>query len=126
MNESLQKILLVAAGAALGAVARYLISSAFPADKCFLPWGTLIVNIVGGFAIGFIMGLAPQFKLSSLVQTFLTTGMLGGLTTFSTFSNETISLYENGAYLAASVNMVANVVGALVACWIGHLAARIV
>ncbi len=76
--------------------------------------------MLGGFAIGFIMGLAPKTGMDDTARTFLTTGIMGGLTTFSTFSNETYTLFAEGSFMLGGVNIIANLAGALCACWIGH------
>jgi fluoride exporter len=106
----LEKILYVGIGGFIGASLRYLIS--LQASKLFsghIPYGTLIVNVLGGFLIGAIM----QISLSSTVispnlRLFLTTGILGGLTTFSTFSYETINLFSSGFYTHAVLNACLN------------------
>jgi CrcB protein len=89
-----QNLLYVGFGGCIGCCLRYLISYYSP--KLFggnLPLGTLIVNVLGGVLIGFIMDFsAKNVGLSADLRLFLTTGLLGGLTTFSTFSYETVAL----------------------------------
>jgi len=90
-------IALVAAGGSLGSVARYLISllaKRLSPDKIGL--GTLIVNLAGCFLIGLFAGLAERAVVSKEFRTFFVTGVLGGLTTFSTFSLETASFLNSG------------------------------
>lgn len=117
-----QFLLVVAAGGALGSVARYLIGVG--AGKLFgtnLPWGTLIINITGSFLIGAFVGLfALKWDLPQTARIFLTVGICGGYTTFSTFSLDAWYLIERGnismslAYICASVTLsVAALVGAL-------------
>lgn len=101
------KVLYVGIGGFIGSALRYLISVYSP--KLFgtqLPYGTLIVNVLGGILIGFIMEftLATDF-ISPEVRLFLTTGILGGFTTFSTFSYETINLFTSGSYLLCTLNI---------------------
>jgi len=113
--------LCVGLGGFIGAISRYLIS--MQASKIFtgkIPVGTLCVNILGGLLIGFILELnsrtdvvSPQMKL------FLTTGLMGGLTTFSTFSYETVGLFSDGSYTSAVVNIALNVVLSLIGVIIG-------
>ena len=113
--------LVVGLGGFVGAISRYLIS--MQTSKLFtgkIPVGTLCVNILGGLLIGLILELnsrtnvvSPQMKL------FLTTGLMGGLTTFSTFSYETVGLFADGNYTSAMVNIVLNVALSLVGVMIG-------
>ncbi|WP_225027820.1 fluoride efflux transporter CrcB [Xinfangfangia pollutisoli] len=102
-------LLQVAAGGALGASARYLtnIGLARLLGTGF-PWGTLAVNVLGAFAMGFLVTFLAHKDLNRLAP-LLMTGILGGFTTFSAFSLDTITLYERGqpalaaAYVAGSV-----------------------
>lgn len=104
------KLLYVGIGGALGAMLRYIIS--LSSSKIFLtqiPCGTLIVNVLGGILIGFLMELSLSTELiSPNLKVFLTTGILGGLTTFSTFSYETISLFSNGNVFFGTLNICLN------------------
>jgi CrcB protein len=83
------------------------------------PWGTLIINVTGSFLIGAFVGLfAAKWDLSQATRIFLTVGICGGYTTFSTFSLDAYYLIERGQTLASSAHMVASValsVGALIA-----------
>ena len=115
-------ILIVGLGGFLGATFRYIISNSTGRFFVDFPMGTLIVNVLGAFIMGFIMGVSANiWSISPNVKTFLTTGIMGGFTTFSTFSYETISLFSDRGYLIGGVNVVANIVGALVACWLGKI-----
>ena len=116
---NLQLILAVAAGGALGSVARYL--AGVGATRMFglgFPWGTLIINIAGSFLIGaFVELFALKWDLPQEARVFLTVGICGGFTTFSTFSLDTWVLIERGeAWLAAAyvVGSVVLSIGALV------------
>lgn len=106
----MQKLLYVGMGAFIGGCLRYLVS--LHAPKLFgtqLPYGTLIVNVVGGFLIGLIMELSlATNQISPELRLFLTTGILGGLTTFSTFSYETVNFLSEGKYMLGLVNTVLN------------------
>ena len=115
-------ILLVAAGGALGAVARYGLGSLLTplSDRPALPWGTLAVNLVGCFLIGAAFGVAEGREApSELVRVFFMVGILGGFTTFSAFGLETATLLRSGAHGLASANIVLQVLGGLAAVWAG-------
>jgi CrcB protein len=116
----LRMLLAVAAGGALGSVARYLVG--IGSARLFglgFPWGTLIINIAGSFLIGaFVELFALKWELPQEARVFLTVGICGGFTTFSTFSLDAYVLMERGewwlvaAYIAGSVVLS---IGALVA-----------
>ena len=115
-----QLVLAVAVGGAIGSVARYLV--AIGSGKAFgtsFPWGILIINVTGSFLIGMFVGLfALRWNLPEPVRVFLTVGICGGYTTFSTFSLDAFYLMERGEAVAAIAYMVGSVVlsvGALVA-----------
>ena len=106
------KLLIMAAmGGALGAAARYAVNVG--AVRLFghgFPWGTLIVNVVGCLMMGLLIeAIAQKYSTSLEVRTFLTTGVLGGLTTFSAFSLDFATLVERKAHLLAAVYMAASV-----------------
>lgn len=106
----MQKIFYVGIGGFIGASLRYVIS--MHSSKLFgtqLPYGTLIVNVLGGILIGIIMELSLTTEMISPdLKLFLTTGILGGLTTFSTFSYETVSFFNNGSYMLGALNACLN------------------
>ena len=115
-----QFILAVAAGGAIGSVTRYLVG--IGSGKLFginFPWGTLIINVTGSFLIGLFVGLfATRWDLPQAMRIFLTVGICGGYTTFSTFSLDAFHLMERGEAFAASAYMLGSVVlsvGALIA-----------
>ncbi|MBN9033919.1 MAG: protein CrcB [Rhizobiales bacterium 63-7] len=119
-------VVLVAAGGAVGSVARYLVGvwSVRVLGLAF-PWGTLIVNLVGSFAIGLLAELiARRFNASMELRLLLVTGFLGGFTTFSAFSLDTIALYERGQVTTAAVYVLASVVLSLAATFAGMAAIR--
>lgn len=113
MNEviNLQKIIYVGIGGFIGAAIRYIVTvQSAKIINSNMPLGTLIVNVVGGFLIGVIMELSMSTDLiSPNLKLFLTTGIMGGLTTFSTFSYETINLIYDGRYLLGISNVLLNV-----------------
>jgi len=112
-------------GGGIGAVCRYAATTTIGARfGMFFPFGTLFVNIVGSFLIGLILGLLlPMAKslhlLPESVRLMLTVGFLGGFTTFSSFSMETLTLLRNGNILLAFFNIGANVILGLLAAWLG-------
>lgn len=114
---SIQYILAVAAGGALGAVVRYLVAIA--SGRAFgtaFPWGTLIINVTGSFLIGLFAALfATRWNLPQAARIFLTVGICGGYTTFSTFSLDAWYLIERGQNWASGVYMIASVVLSLAA-----------
>ncbi|QFU22762.1 fluoride efflux transporter CrcB [Shewanella eurypsychrophilus] len=105
----MNNILFVALGGSIGAVFRYMISilmvqlfgSAFP-------FGTLLVNILGSFMMGIIYALGQVSEVSPEIKALVGVGLLGALTTFSTFSNETLLLIQSGAWLKAFFNIALN------------------
>jgi fluoride exporter len=122
------RILLVALGGAIGSVLRYLTSviAAFWFGVEF-PYGTLIVNLVGAFLIGLIQELgAESLILSDNTRLLLTTGVMGGLTTYSTFSYETVRLIEARSWHYAVANVVVTTGACLALCVLGMAAGRYV
>ncbi|GAA3015563.1 protein CrcB [Streptomyces sp. KhCrAH-43] len=112
--------LLVIAGAAVGAPLRYLTDRAVQSrhDSVF-PWGTFTVNMAGCLILGTLTGAAAAGAASSHLQLLLGTGLCGALTTYSTFSYETLRLAEDGARIYAAANVVASVVMGLGAAFAG-------
>lgn len=117
----------VAFGSALGGMARYGCSglAARVLGPSF-PWGTLLVNVSGSLIIGFIATLAApdgRVLMTPDARAFVLIGILGGFTTFSSLSLETLNLARDGEWLFAAVNVIASVVLCLVAIWLGYLGA---
>ena len=113
-------LLLVIAGAAIGAPLRYLADRAIQArhDTVF-PWGTFTVNVLGSLILGIVAGAVTAGAASPQVQLALGTGFCGALTTYSTFSYETLRLLEDDARLFAAANVVASIVAGLGAAFLG-------
>lgn len=89
------------------------------------PYGTFAVNIIGAYLIGLIMELSLRSTLvSDTLRIGLTVGFMGGLTTFSTFSFETLSLLRDGQIGIAFINVIASVLACLVCTWLGILTIR--
>ena len=117
----------VALGGALGSVARYACSSAaLRWLGAGFPYGTLFVNVTGSFAIGMLAALVASDGrplLSPDARSFVLVGVLGGFTTFSSFSLETLNLVRSGALGAAGANVALSVVLCLFGAWLGFAAA---
>lgn len=118
-------IVAVGCGAALGAWLRWLLSVWLTGPGTALPWGTLAANLGGGFLVGMAVahfgqhpGLAPIWRL------FIVTGFLGGLTTFSSFSAESLAFLQRGDYGWAALHSGVHVVGSLLLCFAGHATYR--
>ena len=103
--------LLVFLGAGIGGALRHAVNRLSAAWLGLdFPWGTLIVNVAGGVAMGVLAGLfAERFAASQDMRLFLTTGLLGGFTTFSAFSLDAVALWERGEFGAAAGYVVASV-----------------
>lgn len=113
-------LLLVVVGAALGAPARFLTDRWVQSrhDSVF-PWGTFTVNAVGSFVLGAVLGAAAAGGLSPHVVAAVGTGFCGALTTYSTFSYETVRLVEDGALRYALFNALGSLAVGLLAAWAG-------
>lgn len=109
----------VGLGAALGAWLRWGFSILLNAVYPMLPLGTLLSNLLGGYLMGIAMGLVSSGSLSPEMRLLVTTGFLGGLTTFSTFSAESVSLISRGDYGWVSVHIVMHLVGSLLMTGLG-------
>lgn len=127
LPNTLVVYLSIAAGSALGGVARYWCSGV--AARLFgetFPWGTLLVNVTGSFLIGFFATLTgPDGRMfaGTTTRQFVMLGLFGGFTTFSSFSLQTLSLVQDGELLHAGGNIIGSVVLCLVAVWLGHILA---
>ncbi|MEJ7694063.1 fluoride efflux transporter CrcB [Daejeonella sp.] len=113
-------ILFIGIGSFIGGILRYLLSQLIQ-NKVLqvFPYGTLTVNIIGCFLIGIVYGLAERSGLSNEWRLFLATGIIGGFTTFSAFSYESISLMRDGQAGPALLYVAASVVLGLLATYIG-------
>lgn len=114
------KLFLVAGGGAAGALLRYGISSAVAAGWISrFPAGTLLVNITGSFLVGLLWGLSLRQNYSPEMTALIFPGFLGGYTTFSAFSLESLQLVRNGEPGMAFVYLLASVAGGLLVAWLG-------
>ena len=121
----MERFLWICLAGAAGTGARYLIAlwAAQRLGSAF-PYGTLIVNLVGCFAIAAVMHAALTLSWSPTLRSAVAIGFLGGLTTYSSFNYETTRLLEEGAVVAATLNATLTIVGAFVAGWLGLICAR--
>lgn len=103
-------VVAVLVAGAVGAVLRYALSRAFPVRPGHLPGGILVVNVVGSGVAGALIGLAERAALDGDLRLILVTGFCGGLTTFSTWTVETIELLDGGRWRAAVLNVVVTLV----------------
>ncbi len=119
------RILLVALGGAIGASTRYLlgmwIQTRLGPD---FPWGTFAINTSGSFLIGLVLGLVDTGMLSAEARLFLAVGVLGGYTTFSSFSYETLELLSDGNIQAFLFNALGQLVAGLLAVYLGIALSR--
>jgi len=123
----LYKVLLVSLGGFVGAGLRYLVSEwTLDITKSLnFPHGTLVVNLIGCMMIGFLTQVADRYALfTPETRLFLFIGILGAFTTFSTFSNETFTLFNQGNDIAAIINISAHVILGLAMVWIGRFIAQ--
>jgi fluoride exporter len=122
----LMQLLAIALGGALGSLLRFLTSTwVYGLTGRGFPFGTLTVNIVGCLAMGFLyVALIERSSVDPIWRAALLVGLLGGYTTFSTFSIETLNLIEQGALIKAATNALSSVLFCLVATWVGILIAR--
>ncbi len=119
--------LAVGMGAALGAWLRWWLGFMLNATLPALPLGTLVANLVGGYVMGLFMGL---FSLTSTfspeLRLFVMTGLLGGLTTFSTFSAEAVTLLSRGQYGWAATHILVHLLGSLALTGLGLLTVQLI
>ena len=121
-------LLIIGIGGFIGAILRYIISGFFYdvyGDK--FPYGTLAVNLIGCFALGFFITIAEgKFIISPQMRSFAAIGLLGAFTTFSTFSFETLVLIQDELYMSAILNVLISVIVGLIAVWAGMVLAKLI
>jgi fluoride exporter len=122
------RVLLVAAGGAAGSVARYLLDGVvYSFLPPTFPYGTFVVNMTGCLLFGLLIGVAEdRLAVGTSARTFILIGILGGFTTFSSFTFETVQLLRDGQWLRGTVNVVGQVFGGLVMLWLGITIPRMV
>jgi fluoride exporter len=125
--QLLQQYLVIGVGGALGSMLRFGVGSWIDSGMSkgtgpIFPWGTIVVNITGCFVIGFIFTISTadgRWLISPLTRNFITIGILGGYTTFSSFSWQTLALAQDGQWGAAAANVLLSVVLCLMGVWLG-------
>lgn len=122
MTTTQTNLLFAFLGGGIGASARYWLSGAvYDWLPSSFPYGNLVVNITGCFFIGVLMAaLQDRFLVNPSLRVFLVIGILGGFTTFSSFTYETIALVRDFEYFRATINVTATVAGCLIATFIGE------
>jgi fluoride exporter len=121
-------VIYVALGGALGSVARFLLSHLVHRYAAAgFPYGTFTVNIIGCAAFGLIIGFAEnRIALTPAIRAFFLVGVLGGFTTFSAFTFDTIELLRTAAFLRAAINVLGQITIGLAALWLGFVVAKLV
>lgn len=123
----MQATIMVALGGAIGSVARYWLALLMLPVSRDLPWGTIVINIVGSFAISFFGALTLEqgrFAVPEIWRLAFMVGVCGGFTTFSSFSLQTLDLLRAGQPGRALLNIGISVIVCLIAVWLGFLAAQ--
>ena len=122
MNGNLSKIIYIGFGGFIGSVARFFVSRLnLNVDLWGIPLGTLTVNVVGSFLIGFLTGISEKsILLNAEWRMFLMVGLCGGFTTFSTFSNENLMLLHNGQFFTVMLYTSISVILGFLAVYLGY------
>lgn len=116
----IRDLLLVGAGGALGSMLRYGGNLLHLYDGKSFPVTTFLINIIGSFVIGLVIGYSFKNGSSASWKLFLATGICGGFTTFSAFSFENLSLLQNGKIFLSLLYVVSSVVLGIAAAWLGY------
>ena len=120
------RLFYVVIGGGIGALLRYLISGFIQKQSISIfPHGTLAVNLIGAFIVGFLWELFQNVIVSTNIRVFLFMGILGAFTTFSTFSLETVNLIKDKEYITALINILISNFGCIILIFSGFAAARL-
>ena len=121
------KYLLLATGGAIGTILRYSMSGlAYRMVNSVFPWGTIVVNLTGSFAIGLLWGFFEIQNISSNMRNFIFIGILGGFTTFSTYALESLNLFRDGEIKLAMTNMLISNICGLILVFAGFMLSKFI
>ena len=117
----MKNIICVALGGAVGSVLRYILSKIVSncADSPF-PWGTFVVNVIGCFIMGVLLGIAAKNNISAELKCLLLVGFCGGFTTFSTFAAESLSLIKGHEFMSVAIYLTFSLWVGISAIWAGN------
>ena len=122
----MHKVIVIAVGGALGALARYMVTGIdYRFSNGIFPVGTLVVNTTGSLLIGMLWGIFERFALPPATRLFIFVGILGGYTTFSTYALETLHLIRDGEHMVAAANIVLSNVLGIIAVMAGYFSIRL-
>lgn len=124
MSDGITRILFIGAGGAIGSILRYILAGAVQRASSGFPIGTMTVNVVGCLLIGALSERFADANLDPIYRTAILVGVLGGFTTFSTFSLDTLKLAEDRQFGLVLANVLGTVTLCLLACWIGQQLAK--
>jgi CrcB protein len=124
----MQNIIVIGLAGLAGTLARYWLSSVIDnRSGATFPFGTLAVNLIGCFVIGFLFhAFADKFVVHPAIRSAVFVGFLGGFTTFSSFGIQTFTLFEDGQMLWAVLNILLSNIGGLMLVWLGNILSRTV
>ncbi|AUR51978.1 fluoride efflux transporter CrcB [Aquella oligotrophica] len=123
----MREIMLVFFGAGIGGVLRFVLGSlVYSVTGRNFPYGTLVINLSGSFIMGFLFVLITQryTNLAPYLIAFMLVGILGGYTTFSSFSIETLRLFQDGKIAYAFTNVLVSTIGGILLAWAGYISAQ--
>lgn len=123
----MREIMLVFFGAGIGGVLRFVLGSlVYSVTGRNFPYGTLVINLSGSFIMGFLFVLITQryTNLAPYLIAFMLVGILGGYTTFSSFSIETLRLFQDGKIAYAFTNVLVSTIGGILLAWVGYVSAQ--
>jgi len=119
------KVIYLLSGGAIGTLLRYSVSGlSHRMFSSIFPWGTLMVNLIGSFVIGLLWGISEQTNFSPNIRAFIFIGILGGFTTFSSYSLETLNLFRDGEIKMGIINILANNILGLILVFAGFVLSK--